>query len=227
MLTSAFSGHRARLRERFEKTGLDGFAPYETLELLLTLAIPRQDVKARARFLIERFGGLRGVLDAPLEELRQLKGLGSVAPLALKIIREAAGLYLKEQAEERVLLNSFDALEKFWRLRLGGLKYEEFQVAYLDSSHKLLRNGVESMEQGVPGQAAVYPRKVMESALRRGASAIVVAHNHPSGDCFPSGQDRELTRALHTAANTLQIRLLDHFIITADASYSFKREGFL
>src|SRR5690242_2274120 len=135
MLTSAFSGHRARLRERFEKTGLEGFAPHETLELLLTLAIPRQDLKARARFLIGRFGSLRGVLDAPLEELRDLKGLGTVAPIALKILREAAGLYLREQAEERVSLNSFDALENFWRLRLGGLKCEEFQVAFLDSSH--------------------------------------------------------------------------------------------
>lgn len=223
----ASQGHRARLRARFGEAGFSGFAPHESIELLLTLCIPYKDVKPQAKALLSRFGSLRGVLDAPPEELRKVKGLGAVAPTALKIIREAASLYLRQTAEQRQDLNSFEALETFWRHRLGGLPHEEFHAAYLDSSHRLIQGGVEEMEKGVPSQAAVYPRKVMESALKIGATALVVAHNHPSGDCYPSAQDKELTRALHSAANALQIRFLDHYIVTADAAFSFRREGLL
>jgi DNA repair protein RadC len=224
---SKIQGHRSRLRARFQATGFDGFSGHETLELLLTLAIPRRDVKVQARELVARFGGLRGVLDAPAEELATVRGLGKVAPVALKIIREAATLYLMQQAEERDQFLTFESLERYWRLRLGGLMHEEFHVAYLDSSQKMLRGGAEALETGIPSQAMVYPRKVMQSALRRGAAALVFAHNHPSGDALPSPQDRELTRALQAAAQTLQIRVLDHLILTADKAFSFRREGLL
>ena len=222
------SGHRARLRERFAMSGFQGFAEHEAIELLLTLCIPMRDVKPQARELLARFGSLREVLDAGHEELAEVKGLGKVAPIALKVIREASGLYLKQAAvQEREPLTSFDALERFWRFRLGGLKHEEFHVAYLDNAHRLLKDGVEAMEIGVPNQAAVYPRKVLEAALRRGAVALVLAHNHPSGELNPSAQDKELTRAIQSGANALQLRLLDHWIISADRAYSFRKEGLL
>lgn len=220
-------GHRARLRERFMASGFGGFAEHECLELLLTLAIPMRDVKPQARALLARFGSLRGVLDASANELAALKGMGTVAPVALKIIREAAGLYLEQTAELREQFVGFESLENFWRLRLGGLKHEEFHVAHLDASNRLLRGGAEAMEMGLPNQAMVYPRKVMESALRRGSVSLVFAHNHPSGDVLPSLQDREITRRLQEAAQALQIRVLDHVIVSADRTFSFRREGML
>jgi len=226
-IAPARGGHRSHLRQRFLAAGFEGFAPHEAVELLLTLAIPMRDVKPQARALLERFGSLRGVLDASPAELQEVKGLGGVAPVALKIIREASGLYLRQQAEERQQFSGFDALERYWRLRLGGLMHEEFHVAHLDSSLRLLKGGAEALEMGVPNQAVVYPRKVMESALRRGSSSLVFAHNHPSGEPLPSPQDRELTRSLQSAAQTLQIRVLDHLIVSESGIFSFRREGLL
>ena len=160
--------HRRRLRERFLRAGLAGFADYEVVELLLTLAIPRMDVKEPAKALIARFGDLRGILDAPVEEIREIKGIGEVAPVALRIIREAATLYLQQSAEGRDSLANPEALSRFWRARIGALSNEVFEVGYLDSAYRLLRDGVERLEEGIADRAAVYPRRVAEVALRRG-----------------------------------------------------------
>ena len=156
--------------------------------MLLTLAIPRLDVKQPAKALLERFGSLRGVLDAPLTELRSVKGIGEVASISLKVIREAATLYLLETSEEAQVLGEPERLSDFWRMRIGHLKHEVFAVAYLDSAHRLLRNGVETLQEGTIDRAAVYPRRVVESALRRQAAALVLAHNHPNGNVEPSAR---------------------------------------
>lgn len=222
-----YYGHRQRLRERFEKSGLDSFAPHEVLELLLTLAVPRRDVKEPAKKLLARFGSLRGVLDAPLEDLRQIRGLGQVTPVALRVIREAANLYLQQVAEERTSLLAPDTLYQFWRSRLGGLQNEVFEVAYLDSAYNLLRDGVETLTEGTVDRAAVYPRRVVEAALRRGATAVVVAHNHPNGNVSPSEQDKTLTRALVLAAETVQIKVVDHLVVSKDEIFSFRKERLL
>jgi DNA repair protein RadC len=171
-----YHGHRQRLRERFLKSGFAGFAEHEIVELLLTLCIPRRDVKASAKALLDRFGSLRAILDAPISDLQQTPGIGEVAPVALRVIREAASLYLQQRAEEATVLASPDSLKSFWRTRLGGLRNEVFEVAYLDSASRLMRNGVETLEEGTVDRAAVYPRRVAEAALRRGAAALVVAH---------------------------------------------------
>jgi DNA repair protein RadC len=147
---------------------LDGFAPHETLELLLTLAIPRRDVKQPAKLLLRRFGSLQGVLDAPLSELREVPGIGSVAPVALRIIRESATLYLQQQAESAASLAEPAVLHAFWRSRLGGFPSEVFEAAYLDAGYRLLRDGVERFEEGTVDRAAVYPRRVFEAALPGG-----------------------------------------------------------
>jgi len=220
-------GHRRRLRERFLKSGFAGFGEHEIVELLLTLCVPYRDTKPAAKALLQRFGSLRAVMDAPMSELRQIAGIGEVAPVALRIIRETASLYLQQQAEETTVLASPDALTTFWRSRLGGLRNEVFEVAYLDSAYKLIRNGVETLEEGTVDRAAVYPRRVIEAALRRGAVALVCAHNHPNGDVRPSDQDKVLTRALVLAANTVQIKMLDHLIVSQDAVFSFRKESLL
>jgi DNA repair protein RadC len=222
-----YLGHRQRLRERFLKSGLEGFADYEVVELLLTLAIPRSDVKDSAKRLIARFGNLRGILDAPIEELQAVNGIGSVAPVALKIIRAAATLYLQQSAEGTNLATDHESLATFWRMRIGANPNEAFEVAYLDSGGHLLRDGVERLEEGTIDRAVVDPRRVVESALRRGAAAVVLAHNHPNGNVTPSEQDKVLTRALVMAAETVQLKILDHLIVSPDEAYSFKKAGLL
>ncbi len=224
---AAGEGHRARLRQRFLQSGFAGFAEHEVVELLLTLCIPRRDVKQPAKALLKRFGSVKGVLDAPAEALREIPGIGEVAPVALRILRETANLYLQQQAQARPLLDSVDHLIDMWRARLGGLQHEVFEVAYLDKRYQLLPNGIERLEEGVPDQTRVYPRKVMQSALSRHAVFIVVAHNHPSGQLKASAQDRHLTTTLVEAARTVGLRLLDHIIVTPDDALSFLDEGLL
>jgi len=222
-----YLGHRQRLRERFARSGFDGLADYEVIELLLTLAIPRSDVKQPAKALIAAFGDLRGILDASTEELETIAGLGSVAPVALKIIKAAASLYLQQVAEGRDSLADPSRLCEFWRMRLGALRIEVFQVAYLDSGYRLLRNGVETLEEGTIDRAIVYPRRVVESALKRSAAALVLAHNHPNGHVKPSEQDKVLTRAIVLAAEAVGIKIVDHLIVSASESFSFRQAGLL
>jgi len=222
-----YYGHRQRLRDRFMKSGFEGLADYEVVELILTLAIPRADVKLPAKELIARFGNLRGILDAPLEELASISGIGSVTPVALQIIKAAATLYLQQSAEE---LDSFadpERLSEFWRMRIGALKNEVFEVAYLDSGYRLLRDGVERLEEGTIDRATVYPRKVIESALKRGAAAILLAHNHPNADLKPSEHDKVLTRAIVLAAETVHLKVVDHLIVSAQDTFSFRKAGLL
>ncbi len=221
------AGHRERLRQRFLKNGFNGLADYEALELLLTLCIPRRDVKPIAKALLKEFGNLRGVLDAPAEALTRMAGIGEVAPVALRIIREASLLYLRQTVEGRPVLDNMDKLEDFWRVRLGPLRHEVFEVAYLDNHYQLLEDGIERVEEGTIAETNVYPRKVMESALRKQAAHIVVAHNHPTGDVTPSDPDRHLTRALEHAGRPLGIKLIDHLIVGSRKTYSFRRAKFI
>jgi len=222
-----YYGHRQRLRDRFLRAGFEGLNDYEIVELLLTLAIPRSDVKQPAKALIARFGNLRGILDAPLDELQEVRGIGSVAPVALRIIRAAAALYLQQSAEGEESLADPDRLSAFWRVRIGALRDEVFEVAYLDSGYRLLRDGVERIEEGTIDRAAVYPRRVMQAALKLGAAALVLAHNHPNGHVQPSEHDKIMTRALVLAAEAVNLRIVDHLIVSGDEAFSFRRAGLL
>ena len=222
-----YYGHRQRLRERFVKSGFTGMSEHEVVELLLTLAIPRKDVKEPAKRLIQHFGNLKGILDAPVEELRAVDEIGSVTPVALKIIRAASTLYLQQNAEGQEVLSDPLQLAAFWRMRIGGLINEVFQVGYLDSAYRLLRDGIETLEEGTIDRANVYPRRMVESALRRGAAAMVLAHNHPNGNVQPSEQDKLLTRSLVLAAETVQLKIVDHLIVSTADAFSFRKAGLL
>ncbi len=217
--------HRKRLRDRFLRYGLDSFADYEAVELLLTLAIPRKDVKEQAKRSIERFGSFRGVLDASVEELREVEGLGNVAPIALHVVREAATRYLRQKSQTSFSLERPETLFDYCRSSLGALSYEAFRVIYLDSACKIL--GDDLIEEGTVDRAAVYPRRVMDAALRKKAAVLAFTHNHPNGDVRPTEQDKVLTRALVLAATTLQIKVLDHVIVSKDTVFSFRQEGLL
>ncbi|MCI0523931.1 MAG: DNA repair protein RadC, partial [Acidobacteria bacterium] len=216
-----------RLRERFMKAGIAGLADYEVVELILTLAVPRGDLKPTAKALLKKFDNLRGVLDASPEDLSEVDGVGEVTTTALRVIREVAALYLQQSAEQQDSLANPEALAQYWRMKIGSLPNEVFHVGYLDSGYRLLRDGVETLEEGTVDRAAVYPRRVIEAALRRGAAALVFAHNHPNGDVTPSEQDKVLTRALVLAATTVQIKILDHLIVSPDKVFSFREAGLL
>ena len=222
-----YHGHRRRLRERFLKSGFTGFAEHEVIELLLTLAIPRSDVKQQAKALLKHFDSLRGILDAPLTELQSVEGIGEISAIALKIIRESATLYLQEASEGAEVLSDPERLSNFWRMQIGHLKHEVFAVAYLDSAHRLLRDGVETLQEGTIDRAAVYPRRVVEAALKRQAAAFVLAHNHPNGSVEPSEQDKMVTRAVVLAAETISLRVVDHLIVSASETFSFREAGLL
>lgn len=222
-----YLGHRQRLRARFVKAGLEGFADYELVELLLTLAIPRVDTKEPAKALIKRFGNLRGILDAQIEELREIEGIGTVTPIALKIIKVAAALYLQQTTEGREAFADTTQLADVWRLRIGAERNEIFQVAYLDTALRLLRDGIETIEEGTIDRATAYPRRVMEAALKRGAAALVLAHNHPNGDVRPTEQDKVLTRAMVLAGEAVSIKIVDHLIVSASDTFSFRKAGLL
>lgn len=159
--------------------------------------------------------------------MQAVKGIGKVAPVALRIVRAAADLHLEQSAEGRDCLVEPEVLTRFWRSRIGALPNEVFQVAYLDSGYCLLKDGVETIEEGTTDRGVVYTRRVVEAALKRGASALVLAHNHPNGDVRPSEADRVLTRALVLGAETVQMRVLDHLIVSPEKVFSFRREGLL
>ena len=223
-----YHGHRRRLRERFLKSGLAGFAEHEVVEMILTMAIPLRDVKEPAKALLARFGNLRGVMDAPRSELQAVAGVGEVAATALHVIRAVATLYLQQASEdEPEVLSDPRRLSDFWRMRIGALKHEVFAVAYLDSAGRLLRDGVETLQEGTIDRAAVYPRRVAAAALRREAAAIVLAHNHPNGLLQPSEHDKLITRAIVLAAETVGLRVVDHLIVAAQDTFSFRKEGLL
>lgn len=222
-----YLGHRQRLRNRFLKSGFAGMADHEVIEILLILALPRKDVKKPAKDLLARFGNLQGILDAPVDDLRTVKGIGEVAPTAFHIIKEAANLYLQQKAEKEICFAADETMTEFWRSRLGGLKHEVFEIAYLDTGYRLMKDGVARLEEGTIDRATVYPRKIMEAALKKGAAVLVIAHNHTNGNVSPSEQDKSITRALVLAAETLQIKIHDHLIVSMNEVFSFRKAGLL
>lgn len=217
--------HRLRLKEKFVGSGVDAFHDYEVLELLLTYAIPRRDVKPLAKELLTQFGSLKGVLDAQSGDLEQIKGIGLHTALLIKLIKDVAALYLKERAKEKAQISCTRELFDYCQTAMGGLKDEQFRVIYLDAQNRII--DVETIQDGIVNQAVVYPRKVLEKALRRKASAIILVHNHPSGHVKPSEADIRLTRTIQETARMLDILVHDHIIIGENRFFSFREEGMM
>ena len=217
--------HRQRLKERYERTGLDGLPDYEILELLLFYAIPQGDVKPRAKDLLRRFGSLQGVLEAGRDELQTVKGIGPHSSLFFRLLSEVSALYLRRKAETKEQVSSTKELIDYCRSAMGALKDEHFAVIYLNARNRIIR--VETIQEGIVNQAVVYPRKVLEKALEHKASAIILVHNHPSGHVRPSDADIRLTRLLQDAACVMDIALHDHLIVGENRFFSFREEGIL
>lgn len=212
--------HRKRLREKFQRAEARGFHDYELLELLLTYAIPRKDVKPIAKDLISRFGGISGVLDADLKKLEEVPGLGPASATLIGLIKELCVTYLEDRMKrEKDVLSSPQSVVDFAHMKLSGLSHEAFMIIYLNVKNAVLDYDV--MHEGTVDRVVVYPRRIIESALSKHAAGLILVHNHPSGHPEPSEEDKRLTRAVSDATRALDIRVLDHIVVGKDGYYSF------
>lgn len=217
--------HRERLRQKFLTAGIAAFHEYEAVEFLLTCAIPRRDVKPQAKALLRKFGSLRAIVDAEIGDLERISGVGKKSAIIIKFIKEFAAFYLMQKAKEKPQIACTSELLDFVRMAMGGKKDEEFCVIYLDAQNQIIE--FETVQQGIANQAVVYPRQVLEKALRKKASALILAHNHPSGHVRPSDADIRLTRTIQETARALDILIHDHIIIGENRFFSFREEGIM
>lgn len=220
-----YFGHRQRLRERFLKGGSAALAEYELLELLLCMAIPRGDVKPLAKSLIDRFGNLAGVLAASQSELAGCKGIGEATIAALKIAEASAQVLSRERAMELPVIASWEQLIDYCRVRLGHRNTEELHLLFLDRKNRLIAD--ECHQRGTVDHTPVYPREVIKRALELHASALILVHNHPSGDATPSRGDIDMTRKIVDAAKAMEINVHDHIIVSRAGYNSFKTLGLI
>ena len=218
-------GHRARLRTRLLEAGAEALADHELLEMVLFVALPRRDTKPIARALIARFGGFAGAIAAPLRELCAVEGLGEAGAAALKTVQAAALRLARAELLQTPVLARWDALMDYLHAVLARERIEQFRVLFLDGRNRLIAD--EAQARGTVNHTPVYPREVVKRALELHATAIILVHNHPSGDPTPSAADIDMTREVQAAANALSIVLHDHVIVGRGAWLSFRREGLL
>jgi len=218
-------GHRERLRERFLKSGLDGFHDYEIVELLLTLATPRKDCKTAAKDLLKKFNSLREVLEADPEGLLQVKGVGPKNVFGLKLARSVAERLLKEKVVKGKKLKTSQEVYDYLKVSMQDLKKEVFKVVFLDAQNQVL--AMEDMFEGTVDASSLYPREIIKKAISLQAAGIICVHNHPTGNPAPSENDKYVTRHLVSAGQLLQISLVDHIIIGNDKRFSFADQGLI
>ena len=214
------AGHRARLRERLLNTDGTGLHDHEIVEYLLTLAIPRRDTKPLAKQLIDHFGSLAGVLTADGDSLRAVPGMGETSAAALKIVQVAARRLVSEPVRRQPILSSWQALLDYLRLDMAHLTRERVRVLFLNAKNMLISDDV--MSEGSVDQAAIYTRQVIKRALELSATALILVHNHPSGDPTPSQADIQMTKAIIDIAKPLGISVHDHIIVGKNGHASLK-----
>jgi DNA repair protein RadC len=215
-----FHGHRDRLRQRFRDGGAAALAEYELLELLLFRILPRRDTKPVAKALLARFGSLSEVLGAPAHLLREIDGVGETAAQDMKIVAAVAGSMLKDEIRERQLLGSWGAVIDYCRAVMGFETREQFRILFLDKRNVLIADEVQ--QTGTIDHTPVYPREVVRRALELSAAAVILVHNHPSGDPTPSRADIDMTRTIVETAKPLGITVHDHIIIGKQGHASLK-----
>ena len=225
MIPKKNEGHRERLRARYLQAGEDGFPDYDLLELLLTYAVHRQDVKPAARDLLARFHDIGGLMDARMEDLCQVKGIGPNSALLFTLIRDICSRYLESKTKHTDVLSSPEAVQSYARMRLAAYPDEVMLVIYLDVKNQVIRS--EIIAHGTVDSAVVFPRNVVEGALKNKAASVILVHNHPSGITQPSPADRRFTSGLQEALATLEIKLLDHLIVSRTSAYSFRDHNLL
>lgn len=224
-LPSYIRDHRKRLRQRFMDGGADAVPDYELLELVLFRAIPRLDVKPLARRLLDTFGDFNRVLAARPVRLAEVEGVGDAVIQELKIVEAAARRMARSRVIDRPVLSGWQALLDYCHTVMAHRETEEFRVLYLDRKNVLIAD--EAQASGTVDHVPVYPREVVRRALDLGASALILVHNHPSGDATPSEADIQMTRQIAAAVQTLGIVLHDHIIVGKECEVSFRADGYL
>jgi DNA repair protein RadC len=224
-LPSYISDHRKRLRQRFMEGGAQAMPDYELLELLLFRAIPRQDVKPLARLLLDTFGDFNRVVTATPARLQMVKGIGEAVVQDLKIVEAAAQRMMRARVMNRAVLTSWDALLDYCHTAMAHRETEQFRILFLDRKNVLIAD--EEQAKGTVDHVPVYPREVVKRGLELNASALILVHNHPSGDPTPSDADISMTHQIKEAAQVLGITLHDHLIIGKSRELSFRAAGYL
>lgn len=224
-LPSYIKDHRKRLRARFMDGGAAAMPDYEMLELVLFRAIPRQDVKPLARLLLDRFGDFNRVLTAPVERLIEVPGVGQAVVQELKIVEAAAQRLARAKVMQRHVISGWDAVLDYCHTTMAHRETEQFRILFLDRKNVLIAD--EEQAKGTVDHVPVYPREVVKRALELNASALILVHNHPSGDPTPSGSDITMTEQTRDACDALGLVLHDHLIIGKSSELSFRAEGYL
>ncbi|MGY0394139.1 MULTISPECIES: DNA repair protein RadC [unclassified Fusobacterium] len=225
-MESKVEGHRERLRKKYLQGGYSAFHEYEILELLLTYVIPRKDTKPIAKELIEKFGNLDNVVSANYEELYSITGIKESSAIFLKILGDLSkNLYRGELEREEIQLRDKNSLLRYLRSEIGFSNREEFKVLFVNNFNVL--TGSETLFTGTIDKSAVYPREILERALFYKAKGVIFAHNHPSGNIRPSKQDIQITEHMKEVLELVEIKLLEHIIVTRDGYFSFLEEGLI
>lgn len=219
------SGHRNRLRQKFLDKGISGFHDYEIIEILLTFGTPRKDCKEAAKNLIKKYKSLSGVLEQNLSELKSVKGVGDTNAFALIFVKEAAEVYLKEKIIKKDVVACSQDVFNYLFYSMRGKDIEIFKVLFLDAKNQI--TGTEDVHEGSIASSAVYPREIIKSALKNKASALIFAHNHPSGSINPSRSDIIITRKLVHACMHMDIKVHEHIIIGDNNYFSFADNGYI
>jgi DNA repair protein RadC len=215
-----YHGHRERLRARFRDAGSDAVADYELLELILFRALPRRDVKPIAKALLDRFGSFAEVIAAPRTLLSEVAGMGEAAIIDFKIVQAAAARLARGEVKRRALLSSWSAVIDYCRTEMAFATQEQFRILFLDKRNQLIAD--ETLGIGTVDHTPVYPREVVKRALELSATAVILVHNHPSGDPTPSQADIVMTKAIIAVAAPLGIAVHDHIIVGKDGHASLK-----
>jgi DNA repair protein RadC len=218
--TPHYYGHRERLRGRFREAGPDAVTDYELLELVLFRAVPRRDVKPLAKMLIARFGSFAEVISAPAARLAEIKALGEAAITELKVVQAAASRLARGEVKRRPVLSSWSSVLDYCRTTMAFADKEQFRLLFLDKRNQLIAE--ELQQVGTVDHTPVYPREVVKRALELSATAIILVHNHPSGDPTPSRADIQMTQAIVEVARPLGISVHDHIIVGKEGHASFK-----
>jgi len=214
------AGHRLRIRKKYLEHGLDVFQDYEVVELLLDFVARQKDMKPIAKVLVNQFGSFQGVLDASDEDLLDIDGIGESALVLIRFVKDAGARYLLQASKFRISKENQRDLAQYCRLCMGHLQDEEFHMFSYNTQYQLIKEDI--LSKGTVDQSIVYPRKVIELALKNKASSIVFCHNHPDGNLEPSDQDKTITRALQLAARTVNINVHDHLIVSSSGYFSFR-----
>ncbi|MCI5060629.1 MAG: DNA repair protein RadC [Alphaproteobacteria bacterium] len=220
-----YTGHRDRLRQRFIEGGADALPDYELLELILFMAIPRRDVKPVAKDLIDRFDDLNGVLSATPKELEGIKGISETTAITLKAIQATGLRMLKQDLMSRPLLNSWQRLVEYCEAGMARDSKEHFRLLFLNKKNELIADEIQ--QSGTVDHTPAYPREIMKRALELGATALILVHNHPSGDPNPSQADIQMTQNIIKAAQPFDIIIHDHLIVSRNGTSSFKTLGLI